>query len=59
MKRVQAWTIASPWLVVGMRLARDNELHRTLGIGEETREPFGIMQKKIRTLIGYEAAGKP
>ena len=48
-----------PSLVLWMRLARDNELHGMVGIGEETREPLGIMQKKIRTLVGGKTPGKP
>ena len=32
-----------PFLIVRMRLAGENELHRTVGIGEQAREPLRVV----------------
>ena len=42
--------------VVGrVRLAADHDLHRTLGVGEQPREPLGVAQHQREALVGRHA----
>jgi hypothetical protein len=41
-----------------MRLAADNELQRTGGIGEQGEEPLGVVEQQVGPLVGGKAAGK-
>ena len=41
-----------------MRLAREDELHRPLGIAQDAQQPVGIVQQKIGPLVSREAARK-
>ena len=47
-----------PCLVRRMGLARDDELHRALRIGQQAQQPLRIVQQQIRSLVGREAARK-
>ena len=47
-----------PRLVRRMRLAGDDELHRTLRIGQQTKQPLRVVQQQVRSLVGREAARK-
>jgi hypothetical protein len=39
-----------------MRLAGDDELHRTLAIGKQAQQSLAIVQQQVRPFIGCEAA---
>jgi hypothetical protein len=41
-----------------MRFSSENQLNRALRIGQQTHEPLGIVQEKIRALISGEASRK-
>jgi hypothetical protein len=41
-----------------VRLAGDDELHGTLGIGQQAQQPLGVVQQEVRPLVGRETAGK-
>ena len=45
-------------LVARMRLAGDDELNGSLGIGEQAQQARRIREQKIRSLVGGEAAGE-
>ena len=45
-----------PGVVLGVRLAGDDELHRALGVGQDAQQPLGVVQQETRALIGGEAA---
>ena len=45
-------------LVLRMRFASNNELHRTLQITEQTKQPLRIVQQQVRSLVGCEAPRK-
>ena len=45
-------------LVLRMRFASNNELHRTLRITEQTKQPLRIVQQQVRSLVGREAPRK-
>ena len=47
-----------PRLVLRMRLAGDDELHRALRIGQQTKQPLRVVQQQVRSLVGREAARK-
>ena len=45
-------------LVMGMRLAGENQLHGTFWIAKQSNQSFRIVQQKIRSLISRKAARK-
>jgi hypothetical protein len=45
-------------LVLRMRLAGDDELHRALRIAQQTKQPLRVVQQQVRPLVGREAARK-
>ena len=45
-------------LVRRMRLAGDDELHRTLGIGQQAKQPRRVVEQQVGPLVGGEAARK-
>ena len=47
-----------PGSVGGMRLAREDDLHRAVGVVEQPRQPLGIAEEQRRALVGGEAAGE-
>src|SRR5205814_6811233 len=42
-----------------MSLAGENDLDGTAGIGQQPSEPLGIVEEKIRALVGRKSARKP
>ena len=44
--------------VRGMGLARKDELHWFLRIGQQAQQSLGIAQQQVRSFVGGEAAGK-
>ena len=45
-----------PGLVRRMGLAGDDDLHRALGIVQEAKQAFRVVQQQVRSLVGREAA---
>ena len=45
-------------LVMRMRFAGENQLHRTLWIAQQPNQSFRIAQQKIRPLVSRKAARK-
>ena len=44
--------------IPGMRLARQDQLDRTIGAGQQPQQPLGIMKQEIRPLVAREPACK-
>ena len=47
-----------PGLVSRMGLAGDDELHRTLRIGQQPQQPLRIVQQQVRSLVGGKTTGE-
>ena len=45
-------------VVGGVRLARDDELHRPLGVQQDRLEPLGVAQHQRQSLVRRDAAGE-
>ena len=45
-------------LIRRMRLAGDDELHRSLRIAQQAKQSLGVVQQQVRSLVGREAARK-
>ena len=41
-----------------MRLSREHDLDRTLGVREQPRQPLGISEEQVGALVSGEAARK-
>src|SRR5256886_14575968 len=45
-------------LIRGMRLARKENLHRSLGVAEQLRQARPVPQQQVRALVGSEPAAE-
>ena len=45
-------------IVLRVGLARDDELHRALRIGQQTKQSRWVVQQQVRPLVGREAPRK-
>jgi hypothetical protein len=46
-------------LVVGVRLPGQDQLHRTLRMGQQADQPLRIVQEQVRPLVTHEATSEP